>query len=39
MRQKAGSLARFYVLKASGLKDMTREELIGALQADTGLTA
>ena len=39
MRQKAGSSARFYVSKASGLKDMSREELTDALQADTGLTA
>jgi hypothetical protein len=37
MRRKANSSARFYVSKASGLKDMTREELTNALLADQGL--
>jgi hypothetical protein len=37
MRRKANSSARFYVSKASGLKDMTREELADALLADVGL--
>lgn len=37
MRRKANSSARFYVSKASGLKDMTREELTDALLADQGL--
>ena len=37
MRRKANSSARFYVSKASGLKDMTREELADALLADEGL--
>ena len=37
MRRKANSSARFYVSKASGLKDMTREELTDALLADEGL--
>ena len=31
MRRKAGNSARFYVSKASGLKDFTREELTEAL--------
>jgi hypothetical protein len=37
MRRKANSSARFYVSKASGLKDMNREELAEALLADEGL--
>ena len=37
MRRKANSSARFYVSKASGLKDMTRDELTAALLADEGL--
>ena len=37
MRRKANSSARFYVSKASGLKDMTRDELTDALLADEGL--
>src|ERR1700733_14674034 len=37
MRRKANSSARFYVSKASGLKDMTRGELSGAPLADGGL--
>lgn len=37
MRQKANSPARFYVSKASGLKDITREELADALLADESL--
>ncbi|KAH9206468.1 hypothetical protein DL95DRAFT_416517 [Leptodontidium sp. 2 PMI_412] len=37
MRRKANSSARFYVSKASGLEDMTREELADALLADEGL--
>ena len=37
MRRKAASAARFYVSKASGLKDLTREELTAALQDDTQL--
>ena len=37
MRQKASNLARFYVSKASGLKDLTREELTEALQTDESL--
>lgn len=37
MRQKAASAARFYVSKASGLKDLTREELTAALEDDTRL--
>ena len=37
MRRKANSSARFYVSKASGLKDMNREELEAALRADEGL--
>ena len=38
MRRKAGSSARFYVSKASALKDMSREELTDALLADESLT-
>jgi hypothetical protein len=34
MRQRANSSARFYVSKASGLKDLSREELTEALLAD-----
>jgi hypothetical protein len=37
MRRKANSSARFYVSKASGLKDLTREELTTALLAEEGL--
>lgn len=37
MRRKADSSARFYVSKASGLKDMNREELADAPLADEGL--
>jgi hypothetical protein len=37
MRRKANSSACFYVSKASGLKDMNREELAEALLADEGL--
>jgi ATP-dependent DNA helicase PIF1 len=37
MRRKANSSAHFYVSKASGPKDMTREELADALLADEGL--
>ncbi|CAG8983615.1 hypothetical protein HYALB_00004637 [Hymenoscyphus albidus] len=37
MRRNAASAARFYVSKASGLKDLTREELAAALQDDTQL--
>ena len=37
MRRKANSSARFYVSKASGLKDMSRDELGDALLADEGL--
>lgn len=36
MRRKANASARFYVSKASGLKDMSREELSEALRADEG---
>ena len=36
MRRKANSPARFYVSKASGLKDMSRDELGDALLADEG---
>jgi ATP-dependent DNA helicase PIF1 len=39
MRRKANNSARFYVSKASGLKDMTRDELRDALLADEGLLA
>ena len=34
MRRRAGGSARFYVSKASGLKDLTREELATALLTD-----
>jgi len=34
MRRKANSSARFYVSKASGFKDMSRDELTEALLAD-----
>jgi ATP-dependent DNA helicase PIF1 len=37
MRQKASNLARFYVSKASGLKDLICEELTEALQTDESL--
>jgi hypothetical protein len=37
MRRKANSSARFYVSKASGLKDLTREELTEALLSDEAL--
>jgi ATP-dependent DNA helicase PIF1 len=37
MRRKAGNSAGFYVSKASGLKDLTREELTEALQTDESL--
>jgi hypothetical protein len=37
MRRRANSSARFYVSKASGLKDLTREELTSALLTDEGL--
>ena len=37
MRRRAGNSARFYVSKASGLKDLTREELTEALQTDETL--
>ncbi|KID81041.1 ATP-dependent DNA helicase PIF1 [Metarhizium guizhouense ARSEF 977] len=37
MRRKANSSARFYVSKASGLKDLSRDELAEALIADEGL--
>jgi hypothetical protein len=37
MRHKANSSARFYVSKASGLKDMSRDKLGDALLADEGL--
>ena len=37
IRRKAASAARFYVSKASGLKDLTRKELTAALQDDTQL--
>jgi hypothetical protein len=37
MRQKAGGSARFYVSKASGLKDLSREELAEALLTDDAL--
>lgn len=37
MRRKAASAARFYVSKASGLKDLSREELAVALQDNTRL--
>ena len=37
MRQKASNSARFYISKASGLKDLTRGELTDALQTDESL--
>jgi hypothetical protein len=37
MHQKAGSSARFYVSKASGLKDLSRDELTEALLTDDAL--
>ena len=37
MRRKANGSARFYVSKASGLKDLTRDELAEALLADEAL--
>jgi hypothetical protein len=37
MRRRASNSARFYVSKASGLKDLTREELTEALQVDDSL--
>ncbi|KID81125.1 ATP-dependent DNA helicase PIF1 [Metarhizium guizhouense ARSEF 977] len=37
MRRKANSSARFYVSKASSLKDLSRDELAEALIADEGL--
>jgi hypothetical protein len=37
MRRKAAKAARFYVSKASGLKDIDREELTAVLQADSHL--
>jgi hypothetical protein len=37
MRRKANNSAGFYVSKASGLKDLTREELTEALQTDESL--
>jgi hypothetical protein len=37
MRRKANSSARFYVSKASGLKDLSRDELTKALLADEAL--
>jgi ATP-dependent DNA helicase PIF1 len=37
MRRKASNSARFYVSKASGLKDLNREELTEALQTDESL--
>jgi len=37
MRRKASNSARFYVSKASGLKDLTCEELIEALLTDESL--
>jgi hypothetical protein len=37
MRRRASNSARFYVSKASGLKDLTREELTEALQVDESL--
>jgi hypothetical protein len=37
MRRKASNLARFYVSKALGLKDLTCEELTEALQTDESL--
>jgi hypothetical protein len=37
MRQRAASAARFYVSKSSGLKDLSREDLSEALEADESL--
>jgi hypothetical protein len=37
MRRRANSSARFYVLKASGLKDLSREELTDSLLANEAL--
>ena len=37
MRRKASAAARFYVSKASGLKDLSREELAEALLTDDAL--
>lgn len=37
IRRKADSSSRFYVSKAAGLKDMSREELTEALLTDEGL--
>ena len=37
MQRKANSSARFYVLKASGLKDLSRDELTEALLTDEAL--
>ena len=37
MQQKANSLARFYVSKASGLKDLSRDKLTEALLIDEAL--
>ena len=37
MRRRANSSARFYVSKASGLKDLSRDELTEALLTDEGL--
>ena len=37
MRRKAGSSARFYVSKASGLKDLNCDELTKALLMDEAL--
>ena len=37
MHQKANSLARFYISKASGLKDLSRDKLIEALLTDEAL--
>ena len=37
MRRKANMAARFYMSKASGLKDLDQEELADALQADKSL--
>lgn len=34
MRKRAANAARFYVSRASGLKDLNREELAAALLAD-----
>jgi hypothetical protein len=37
MRQRAASAARFYVSKSSGLKDLSREDLLEALEANESL--